>query len=41
VYELPPTPIVAVATDDGVSHTVRIKGLQPTVAASDKAWRHQ
>ncbi|WP_063589376.1 DotH/IcmK family type IV secretion protein [Achromobacter ruhlandii] len=41
VYELPATPIVAVATDGGVSHTVRIKGLQPTVAASESAWRHQ
>ncbi|CAB3892664.1 hypothetical protein LMG26684_04179 [Achromobacter mucicolens] len=41
VYELPATPIVAVATDGGVSHTVRIKGLQPTVGASESAWRHQ
>jgi intracellular multiplication protein IcmK len=35
VYELPATPVVAVATDDGISHTLRIKGLQPTVASSE------
>ncbi|MPS81688.1 MAG: hypothetical protein E2591_26800 [Achromobacter sp.] len=41
VYELPATPIVAVATDGGVSHTLRIKGLQPTVAAAEKGRHHQ
>ncbi len=36
VYELPATPVVAVATDDGTSHTIRIKGLQPMVSAAEK-----
>lgn len=39
VYELPATPIVAVATEDGVSHTLRIKGLQPSVSAAGNATR--
>lgn len=37
VYELPPTPVVAVAMQDGRSRNIRIKGLRPAMAAAARA----